>query len=272
MNRTINCGNHTLSLGKRTLIMGTLNVTPDSFSDGGRFLEPEKALEQAHYMADEGADLIDIGGESTRPGATPIPAEEELRRVIPVIKAIIKEINIPLSIDTYKSSVAEKALQEGVQMVNDVWGLKADSAMADIIAKYDVPVCLMHNREKAIYEDVISEVISDLQDSINMALNAGITANNIIIDPGIGFGKTLDHNLEVMHHLDRLKTLNFPILLGTSRKSLIGKILDLPTSERLEGTAATVAYGITKGVDIVRVHDIREMRRVVMMTDAIVKR
>lgn len=265
-------GPYKLPLGERTLIMGVLNVTPDSFSDGGKFNETGRALEQAHRMAEEGADIIDIGGESTRPGHLPVSAEEESKRVIPIIRALLKEVNLPVSIDTCKAVIAEKALQEGVHMVNDIWGFKADPEMASVTSDYNVPVCLMHNRKKAVYNDLIAEVKDDLSISIKMALDAGINPRNIIIDPGIGFGKSLDHNLEVMHQLAELKTLGFPLLLGTSRKSMIGKTLDLPVEERLEGTAATVAYSIAAGADIIRVHDVKEMRRVAIMTDAMVRR
>ncbi len=272
MNDGLILGTHKLPLHRRTLIMGILNVTPDSFSDGGYFFDPQEALRQAQQMATESADIIDIGGESTRPGAIPISAEEEWKRIQPIIKAIKKEVDIPLSIDTYKGVVAAQAVKEGVHMVNDVWGLKADPAMAEVVAEYEIPICIMHNRKKAVYQKLMDEILSDLQESIDLAINAGIRQDKIIIDPGIGFGKTLEHNLEVMHHLERFKTLGFPILLGTSRKSMIGKTLDLPTHERLEGTAATVAYGITRGTDLIRVHDVKEMRRVAIMTDAIVRR
>lgn len=272
MTAYLQLGPYNFPLGKRTLIMGILNVTPDSFSDGGRYNRIDKAIAQAQRMAEEGADIIDVGGESTRPGYDPISTEEELGRVIPVIRALQKEVDLPISIDTYKSEIAAEALHEGAHMVNDIWGLKADRRMAAVVAAAGVPLCLMHNRKEAVYRDLISDIISDLQESIDLAIAAGVKENNIIIDPGIGFGKTLDHNLEVMHHLHELKTMGFPVLLGTSRKSMIGKTLNLPVEDRLEGTAASVACGITAGVDIIRVHDVKEMYRVAAMADAIVRR
>lgn len=261
-----------LPLGDRTLVMGILNVTPDSFSDGGYFFGMEKAIDHAKKMVDQGIDILDIGGESTRPQSEPISEEEELKRIEPILKELLGELEIPISIDTYKASVAERALEMGVHMVNDVWGLKADPEMAPVISSYKVPVCIMHNRKVAEYQDLITEVVGDLKESIDIALNAGIKEENIILDPGIGFGKTLEDNLEVMHHLEELVSLGYPVLLGTSRKSMIGKVLDLPAEERLEGTAATLTLGIAKGVDIVRVHDIEYMQRVVKMTDTMVRR
>jgi len=267
-------GNRIFELGKRTYLMGILNVTPDSFSDGGQFNLLEKAIEHAWQMADEGADIIDIGGESTRPGHHQVSAEEELKRVLPIINALKKEqsFKLPLSIDTYKAKVAEAALDAGVEMLNDVWGLKADSALATTAARYRVPVCLMHNRSNTDYKDLLTEVIAELEESVILALKAGINEELIIIDPGIGFGKNLEQNLEVMLHLKDFNQLGCPLLLGTSRKSMIGKTLDLPVEERLEGTAATVAYGISAGADMIRVHDIKEMKRVIDMTDAMIRR
>ncbi|MBM4236632.1 MAG: dihydropteroate synthase [Firmicutes bacterium] len=267
-------GNRIFELGKRTYLMGILNVTPDSFSDGGQYNLLEKAIEHAWQMADEGADIIDIGGESTRPGHHQVSAEEELKRVLPIINALKKEqsFKLPLSIDTYKAKVAEAALDAGVEMLNDVWGLKADSALATTAARYRVPVCLMHNRSNTDYKDLLTEVIAELEESVILALKAGINEELIIIDPGIGFGKNLEQNLEVMLHLKDFNQLGCPLLLGTSRKSMIGKTLDLPVEERLEGTAATVAYGISAGADMIRVHDIKEMKRVIDMTDAMIRR
>lgn len=265
-------GDKTFKLGERTLIMGILNVTPDSFSDGGEFFDLDRALEHARAMVKEGIDILDIGGESTRPQAEPISEEEELRRVMPLLEKLTGELEVPISIDTYKAPVAEKALKLGAQMVNDVWGLKADPELAEVAARYQVPVCLMHNRKKARYNDLMTEVTDDLRESVNIALKAGVKEENIILDPGIGFGKTLEHNLGVMYHLEEVVAMGYPLLLGTSRKSMIGKVLDLPSEERLEGTASTLAYGITKGADIVRVHDIKYMKRVVNMTDAMVRR
>jgi len=270
----LSLGKTVLPLGKRTLLMGILNITPDSFSDGGRFDQLEKALMQAHKMAEDGADIIDIGGESTRPGHKQVSAEEELKRVLPVIKALKNDhtFKLPLSIDTCKAAVAKAALQAGVEMLNDIWGLKADSALARVAAGFKVPICLMHNRHSTDYEDLIPDIIAEMEESIELALRAGIEDKQIIIDPGIGFGKDLQQNLDVMLHLRDFCSLGYPLLLGTSRKSMIGKTLDLPVEERLEGTAATVAYGISAGAEIIRVHDILEMRRVAVMIDAIVRR
>ncbi len=270
----ITLGNHNYFLGSKTLIMGILNVTPDSFSDGGRFDHLEKALSQAYKIAEEGADIIDIGGESTRPGSRQITVDEELKRVMPVIKALKKDNNfkLPISIDTYKAAVAEQALECGVEMLNDVWGLKKDSEIGKVAAHYDVPVCLMHNRHSTDYKDLIPNIVAELQESLDLAHRSGIDDSKIIIDPGIGFGKTLEQNLEVMLHLRSLCSLGYPLLLGTSRKSMIGKTLDLAVEERLEGTAATVAYGIVAGADIVRVHDVMQMKRVSVMTDAMIRR
>lgn len=267
-------GNYRLPLGGKTLIMGILNITPDSFSDGGRFNRIEKALEQAYLMAEEGADIIDIGGESTRPGHTPITIEEELTRVMPVISTLKKDnsFKIPLSIDTYKAAVAEQALSAGVEMLNDIWGLKKDRSLGRVAAKYRVPVCLMHNRHSTVYADLIPDIIQELEKSIDFAHRAGIEDDKIIVDPGIGFGKDLQQNLDVMRHLQLFCGLGYPLLLGTSRKSMIGKTLDLPVDDRLEGTLATIVYGIIAGADIVRVHDVKQVRRAAAMTDAIIRR
>jgi len=274
LTKELRLGNTVLPLGKKTLIMGILNITPDSFSDGGQFYHYDKALQQAHKISEEGADILDIGGESTRPGAAPISAEEELKRVIPVIKALKNEhsYKLPLSIDTYKAVVAEEALNNGVEMINDVWGLKADRELGPVAAKYKVPICLMHNRTSTDYKKLISDIIAELQESIALAKQSGIEDKQIIIDPGIGFGKDLQQNLDVMYHLREFCNLGYPLLLGTSRKSMIGKTLDLPSENRIEGTAATIAYGISAGADIVRVHDVLQMRRVTNMTDAMVRR
>ncbi|MDW7738582.1 MAG: dihydropteroate synthase [Bacillota bacterium] len=270
----IKLGKQLLPIGKRTLVMGILNVTPDSFSDGGQFSAIDEAIKQAYKMALEGADLIDIGGESTRPGSEQVSAEEELRRIMPVIIALKrdKDFILPISVDTYKAAVAEKALSAGVDMINDVWGLKADSELGKVTAHYDVPICLMHNRNDTNYNDLIFDILTELTDSIEIALEAGVRDENIIIDPGIGFGKDLQQNLEVMHNLGDFCKLGYPLLLGTSRKSMIGKTLNLPVDDRLEGTAATVALGISAGADIVRVHDVKQMRRVAVMADAIIRR
>lgn len=272
--RELIVGKRIFELGKKTFLMGILNVTPDSFSDGGHYNLLEKAIEHALQMAEEGADIIDIGGESTRPGHQQVSAEEELQRVLPIINALKKEqsFKLPLSIDTYKARVAEAALDAGAEMLNDVWGLKADPTLAATASRYRVPVCLMHNRNHTDYEDLITNVLAELEESIALALEAGINEEKIIVDPGIGFGKDLSQNLEVMLHLKDFGNLGYPLLLGTSRKSMIGKTLDLPVEERLEGTAATVAYGISAGADIVRLHDVKEMKRVIDMTDAMIRR
>ena len=259
-----------LDYGKRTYIMGILNVTPDSFSDGGDFDSVEKALKHAKEMVEEGADMIDIGGESTRPGHTYVDSEEEIRRVVPVIKALKKEISLPMSIDTYKADVAEEALKLGVEMVNDVWGLRRDVNMANVIAKYEAEVCIMHNQDGTEYDKDIMESIKDfLNESIKMALDAGVKKEKIVLDPGIGFGKTFEQNLEVLRRLGELRELGYPILLGTSRKSVIGNVLHLEPKDRVEGTIATTVLGVRDGVDIVRVHDVTENLRAAKMADAI---
>jgi len=251
--------------------MGILNVTPDSFSGDGLDGRPEVAIARAKEMVAQGADILDIGGESTRPGAAPVSVEEELRRVIPVLKQLANGINIPISIDTYKSEVARQALDCGASVINDVWGLKEDIGLASLAAERKILIILMHNQKGAIYNNMMTEVLDSLRWSVAQAMKAGVPAENIIIDPGIGFGKTVEHNLEIMRRLDEFAVLGYPVLLGTSRKSMIGKTLNLPADQRLEGTAATVAIGIAKGVDIVRVHDVGPMMRVVRMSDAIVR-
>ncbi|BBE31721.1 dihydropteroate synthase [Tepiditoga spiralis] len=265
--------NTDFNFGTKTYIMGILNVTPDSFSDGGDFVDLEKSIEHAKKMEKDGADIIDIGGESTRPGSKEVSSNEEINRVIPVLKKLINEINIPISIDTSKAIVAEEALKCGAHMINDVWGLQKDSNMANVVAKYNVPICIMHNQNDTEYKkDIIEEIIDFLKISINIALNAGIKKENIILDPGIGFGKTPEQNMEVMARLGELNDLGYPILLGTSRKSMIGKILDLPPKERVEGTIATSVMGIIQGIDILRVHDVKENIRAIKVTDAIVRK
>ncbi len=274
MSRVLQLGDRKYNLDKRTLVMGILNVTPDSFSDGGNYTRVEKAVEQAFKMAEDGADIIDIGGESVRPGFIPISAEDELNRVMPVIIALKKDhtFPLPISIDTYKAAVAEEALKMGVEMVNDVYGFKADQKLAKVVADYNVPICLMHNRSSTDYKNLIADIIEEINESIQLAHQAGIKDEQIIIDPGIGFGKDLQQNLDVMYYLREFNSLGYPLLLGTSRKSMIGKTLHLPLEKRVEGTAATVAYGISAGVSLVRVHDVLQMRRVADMTDAMVRR
>lgn len=256
--------------GERTLIMGILNVTPDSFSDGGRYNSTEAAVARALEMVDQGADIIDVGGESTRPGAVPVSEEEELARVIPVIRALAAVLPVPISVDTYKARVAHAAVDAGAGMVNDVWGLQGDPRMAATVAGLGVPAIVMHNRREAVYEgDLLEEIKAFLRRSLRIAEEHGIPRQRIVVDPGFGFGKTAEHNLEMMARLHELHELGCPVLLGPSRKSTIGKVLDLPVDQRVEGTAALVALGIAQGVSIVRVHDVREMRRVARMADAV---
>jgi len=262
---------------QRTYIMGILNITPDSFSDGGLFFDKEAAVEQALRMQEDGADIIDIGGESTRPGAEKVSVQEEIKRVVPVIKAIARRVNLPISIDTYKSAVAEAALKAGASMVNDISGLRFDPKMAKVAAKHKVPVVIMHIKGTPVnmqknpsYESLIPEIADYLYEGIVIAREAGIPDDMIILDPGIGFGKTVAHNLEIIKSLNEFAGFEKPILLGHSRKSFIGKILgDLSVSERLEGTAAAAAIGIFNGANIIRVHDVAEMSRVAKIADRI---
>lgn len=251
--------------------MGILNVTPDSFSDGGKYNKVDKAVARAVEMVEEGADIIDVGGESTRPGYKPVTVEEEISRVVPVIEAVKKVVDVPISIDTYKSEVARQALDAGADIINDIWGAKKDPQMAHLAAQYDVPIILMHNRDNMDYDDLIADMKQDLQESIDLCLNAGVKKGNIVIDPGIGFAKTYEHNLIVMNRLEEFQTLGYPILLGTSRKSFIAKTLNLPVDERVEGTGATICLGIAKGSNIIRVHDVLQMSRMAKMMDAMVK-
>jgi dihydropteroate synthase len=254
--------------------MGILNVTPDSFSDGGRYMAMEAAVGHAKRMAEAGADILDIGGESTRPGSEPVPADEEIRRVIPVIRAVREALpDLPISIDTYKAETARRALEAGAHIINDVWALKGDPEMARTAAEFGCPVVISHNRrESAGYADVARDVASELLNSVRMALEAGVDPGNIWLDPGIGFAKELEDNLELMGRLAELVRLGYPVLLGTSRKRFIRHTLDLPVDDVVEGTAATVALGIAQGCQIVRVHDVAPIVRTVRMTDAIVYR
>ena len=268
---------YTFDFSQKTYIMGILNVTPDSFSDGGRYFNHSSAIKKALQMVDDGADIIDIGGESTRPGSDPVPSEEELRRTIPVIEMLSKEINIPISIDTYKSDIARRALEAGASMVNDISGLRFDPEMAGTVAEYKVPVVLMHIKgtpknmqQNPGYNALIPEILEYLREGITIAGEAGIPEDVIIIDPGIGFAKTFEHNLEIINNLNKFKSLGKPVLIGPSRKAFIGKILgNVTTEERLEGTAAAVAISIMNGANIVRVHDVKEMARVAKVADAI---
>jgi dihydropteroate synthase len=295
--KPLHIANHTFDWGARTYVMGILNITPDSFSGDGLLaptdptyerLGVEAAVEQARSFLASGADILDVGGESTRPGSEPVNAEAEMARVIPVIQALAKEFpGTLISIDTYKATVAEAAFKAGAQVLNDVWALRADPALAGVAARHDAPVILMHNRSNpatvevrqqlgnayigAEYEDLIEDVKRELMDSVRLAERAGIPDDRVILDPGIGFGKTVAHNLELINRLDEIRALGYPVLLGPSRKSFIGYTLDLPPDQRVEGTAAAISVGITRGADIVRVHDVEHMARIAKMTDAIVR-
>lgn len=270
--RTYDLGSTSLTLGDSTLMMGILNVTPDSFSDGGQYTLIDLAVEHALQMMQDGADLIDIGGESTRPGHDPVSAEQELERVLPIIEALHREApHIPLSIDTYKAEVARQALQAGAHIINDVWGGQADPLMLQVAAQAQCPIILMHNRDNMDYTDFVSDVRSDLQTCIDQALQAGVQAQHIILDPGIGFAKTGQHNLQLMMELDQLSSLGYPLLLGTSRKKFIRTVLDLPANDVVEGTMATTAFGIAQGCQIIRVHDIQQNKRIATMCDAMLQ-
>ncbi|MGG4266026.1 dihydropteroate synthase [Peribacillus simplex] len=265
----ITCGSFDLDYSKKTLIMGILNVTPDSFSDGGKYNRVDAALKHAEQMVNDGADILDVGGESTRPNYERISDEEEIERVAPIIEAISRNIEIPISVDTYKSRVAEEAVKAGAHILNDIWGGKADSLMAKVAANYKVPIILMHNRGNMDYGHFVRDVLQDLFQSIMLVKDAGVKDENIILDPGIGFAKDLKFNLDMMRNLDKLVSLGYPVLLATSRKSMIGHVLDLPPSERMEGTAATICHGIQQGCQMVRVHDVKEMARTAKMMDAL---
>lgn len=264
-------GNKEFDLKNHCYIMGILNVTPDSFSDGGRWNDLNRAGRHVEEMIEEGAALIDIGGESTRPGHVQISIEEEIQRVMPYIEMVKKNFDIPVSIDSYKPQVIEAALKAGADMVNDIWGLKYDAAVAELIARYQVPCCLMHNREKAEYGDFMTDFLSDMRQTLQIATEAGISDEQILLDPGVGFGKTYEHNLMVINRLEELVKLGYPVLLATSRKSVIGIALDLSTDQRVEGTLATTVLGVAKGACFVRVHDVKENYRAVKMTEAIIK-
>lgn len=255
----------------RTYVMGILNVTPDSFSDGGRWNDMERALKRVEEMVEQGADLIDIGGESTRPGYTPVAEAEEIDRTAPVIEAVKARFDVPVSLDTCKSKVALAGIQAGADLINDIWGLKQDEKMAGVIAENGLPCCLMHNREKAEYQEFMQEVAADLAGTLKIAEEAGIGADRIILDPGVGFAKNYEQNLEVINCLEELHVLGCPLLLGCSRKSVIGLTLDLPADQRLEGTLVTTVIGVMKGCMFVRVHDVGENVRAVRMTEAILK-
>jgi len=260
-------GSTEFNVGQRTFIMGILNVTPDSFSDGGRFSAPEAALIRAEQMILQGADIIDVGGQSTRPGFEQVSEKEELNRVLPIVKAL----TAPVSIDTYRASVAEVALEHGASLVNDVWGFKKDREIAAVTAKFGAACCLTHNKENNNYNDLMTDILKDLEQSVNIALKSGVDAAKIILDPGIGFAKDAEQNLTVLRNLEMLTKLGFPVMLSASRKSVIGYVLGTDVNNRLEGTLALTAIGIQKGCDFVRVHDIVENKRVCLMADRLVR-
>lgn len=273
---TMEIGSSTFEWGSRTYVMGVINATPDSFSGDGVGANVEAALAEARSFQHDGADIIDVGGESTRPpslyaGSEPVPAGVELERVLPIIRAITDETAIPVSIDTYKAEVARQAVEAGASMINDVWALQRDPNMAGTTAELGVPVVLMHNQDHTDYDDVVPDVISRLSWLADRAVEAGVRRDNIVLDPGMGFGKTAHHNLEILRRLGEFRATGLPLLVGMSRKSTIGYVLDLPVDERVEGTAATVALSIAGSADIVRVHDVREMARVARMSDAVVR-
>ena len=265
------CGGREFRWGSRTYIMGVVNVTPDSFSGDGMAGRTEDAVEQALSFEAQGADIIDVGAESTRPGHAPVSVEEELSRLLPVLEGIVAAVSIPVSVDTYKPDVARQAVDAGAAMINDVWGPRVGEGLARVAAETGSPLVLMHNQVGTGYGDLVPEVAASLAKAAATAMEAGVPKESLILDPGIGFGKTADHNLEILSRLGELKALGYPLMVGTSRKSTIGLVLDLPVEERLEGTAATVALAIAGGADIVRVHDVEAMVRVARMSDAVVR-
>jgi len=276
---TLRCRGRVLDVGTRTLLMGIVNVTPDSFSDGGRFYEPGAAVEQGLRLAAEGADIVDVGGESTRPGAEAVDAETECRRVLPVIEGLAAQGALPISIDTSKAVVARRALDAGASIINDVTALRGDPEMAAVAAQSDVPLILMHMQgtprtmqQAPHYDDLMSEVVAHLRGAMAAAVDAGVDEEQLVVDPGLGFGKTLDHNLELLRRLGELRSLGRPILIGPSRKSFIGKVLGVPADERVLGTAAAVAFAIARGAHIIRVHDVAQISQVARMTDAMLGR
>lgn len=262
-------GSREFDVKNQVYVMGILNVTPDSFSDGGKWNHRDRALKHVEDMLKEGADIIDIGGESTRPGCKPLEAEEEIQRVMPIFRAVRENFDVPISLDTYKASVARAGIREGADLINDVWGLKYDPEMAQVIAQSGLPCCLMHNRREAVYEDFLQDTVSDLAQTLRLAEEAGIRRDGIILDPGVGFGKNYQQNLEIIHRLEELDTLGCPLLLGCSRKSVVGLTLDLPVDQRLEGTIVTTVMAVMKGCMFVRVHDVKENVRAVKMAEAI---
>ena len=265
-------GKYEFDLLHKGYIMGILNVTPDSFSDGGKYQSVDLALKQAERMIEEGAAILDIGGESTRPGHKKITDQEEIERVVPVIEAIKKNFDIAVSLDTYKYEVSKAGIAAGADMINDIWGLKWDERLAPLLAKEDVACCLMHNKSNTEYQNFVIDMLAETQECVNLARQAGIKDEKIMLDPGIGFGKTFEMNLEAMNHLELFQNLGFPVLLGTSRKSMVGLALDLPVDQRVEGTLATSVIGVMKGCSFVRVHDVKENKRVIQMTEAILGR
>lgn len=284
--RLLKIGNKNFDIGKQTIIMGTLNVTPDSFSDGGKFFSIDSAVNHAIVMEKEGADIIDIGGESTRPGAKPVSLDEEINRVIPVLEELVKKIKVPISIDTYKSKIAKKALEIGANMINDITALQGDKLLASIVADYEVPICLMHMKGSPrnmqinpVYDDIVKEIISFLKKRAYYAISCNIKKENIIIDPGLGFGKRtgkgIEDNCEILKRLAELKKLGYPILVGASRKTFIGNICGvekpLPVNERLEGSLAAACIAVANGADIIRVHDVKETRRCIDLVDCIIR-
>lgn len=262
-------GNRTFDTENRTYIMGILNVTPDSFSDGGKWNSLSAAVDHAKAMAEEGADIIDIGGESTRPGHQQISEDEEIERVVPIIQAVKRELDIPVSIDTYKARVAQAAVEAGADLVNDIWGLKYDPEMAGVIARSGAACCLMHNKNGTEYQDFYPDMLRETEECVKLAKAAGIAEDKIILDPGVGFGKTYEMNLETIHYMERFHSLGYPMLLGTSRKSVIGLTLDLPADQRVEGTLVTTVMAVMKKYAFVRVHDVKENARAIRMTEAI---
>ena len=264
-------GNRTFDTANHTYVMGILNVTPDSFSDGGSYNQLDLALKHVEEMMAQGADIIDVGGESTRPGYTKISDEEEIERTVPVVEAIVSRFDVPVSVDTYKSKVAEANLAAGAHLLNDIWGLKADDKMAGVIAKYDAACCLMHNRDNSNYADFLKEWYDETAECVTLAKAAGIADDKIILDPGVGFGKTYEQNLITIKYMDKLKTLGYPLLLGTSRKSVIGLTLDTPVTDRVLGTAVTTVFAVQQGYAFVRVHDIKANKQAIQMTKAIME-
>ncbi|KAB7704290.1 dihydropteroate synthase [Bacillus aerolatus] len=266
----VSAGPYNLDFTKKTYIMGILNTTPDSFSDGGQFDETGTAIDHAQKMIEAGADIIDIGGESTRPGYSAIPLEKELERVLPVIQAVAAHTTVPISIDTYKAETARQSVEAGAHIINDIWGAKKDPEIAAVAAEKKVPIILMHNRDNMNYESFIRDVLIDLYESIDIAIKAGVPEKQIILDPGIGFAKDMEQHLLMLQHLDKVAALGFPVLLGASRKRIVGHVLNLPVEERMEGTGAVCCFGIERGCHILRVHDVKPISRMAKMMDALI--